>query len=301
MPSFLHQGLLALVKANAAQLFELARHFDARAPLLLPGVDAYQSHANELPNPAFPGALLHADWVVAQPDALALAVEVQTCRDRLKRYSWLSYAAGVRRLFDCPGWTLAVIPDPELRRWYQQMFEDEARASPWFVEPHMLEPITSVQRAKRAPQRATFAALFHAREVLGVACALATLDALRQVDPVDLPQRRIYRELVLTTLTREQLEELPPELLEVDPHAPLGPMERTNAYFTQGREEGLETGREEGRCRELARVLIQVLAGQNQGIDEDTRVTIEACRDLDELRTWLDAALEDRTRVESSP
>ncbi|EDM76470.1 hypothetical protein PPSIR1_00887 [Plesiocystis pacifica SIR-1] len=307
--------MLVLIKANAPLLFELARHFDAAATQ---GCEAsFETRANELPHPAAPDAVLHADWIVARPDALALAVEVQTSADRLKRYTWLSYAAGVRRLFECSGWTLVVIPDPKLREWYQQMFEAEPRASPWFVEPRMLPPMTNTGDARRDPARATLTTLFHARSEHGAACARATLDALRQLDPVDLPQRRVYRELVLTTLTREQLEELPPELLEVDPHAPLGPMERTNAYFTQGREEGLETGRaegletgraegletgrEEGRCRELARVLIQVLASQNQSIDEDTRVTIEACRDLDELRTWLDAALEGRTRVESSP
>lgn len=78
----------------------------------------YALAGNELPNPADPNSIIHADHVVgtiarARPRKhhAGLAIEVQTHIDLRKLYSWLSYAAGVRRLFECMGWTIVFAPD----------------------------------------------------------------------------------------------------------------------------------------------------------------------------------------------
>ncbi|EDM74571.1 hypothetical protein PPSIR1_28646 [Plesiocystis pacifica SIR-1] len=283
MPSFLHQGILSLLATHDTLLVELARHFEPRAARSLASGELARG-SSELPNPAFPESVLHADLLVALPETLALAVEVQTSEDPLKRYSWLSYAAGARRRFECPGWTLVCIPDPDLRHKYRQMFEDEPRASPWFIEPCMLEPITTVERAVQDVSRATLTTLFHVRGSSGPACARGTLEALRRVDH---PDRAVYRELVLTSMTEEQRAALPADIFEVDPDAPLGNLERTGFYFTTGHREG----KNEGQRTELQRMILRTLELRGLTVDEASRARIEGCEEVETLRSYFERAV----------
>jgi hypothetical protein len=145
---------LYLLKHSPRLVFELARRFDARMGAKHHG---YAQAPNELPNPADPDSVLYADWAVAtiarvrpRKHAAGVAVEVQTHEDLQKLYSWLGYAAGVRRLFECLGWTRVFAPDPTVRRASQRMFTNEPRASPWFVEPEMLPPIVEPGRLAEA-------------------------------------------------------------------------------------------------------------------------------------------------------
>lgn len=236
-----------LLKLNARLVFELARQFDEGFGQ---PSHQYQAASNELPDPAASNSILHADWVIAKvtpqgrrtsPSA-GLAVEVETSFNPLKGYSWLSYAAGVRRVFCCRGWTLVFAPDERVRRRAQNMFVTEPRASPWFVVPEMLPPIIDVDQSANDIDRSVLTTLFHARSAVGVACARATLEALNRVAH---PQRRIYRGLVTAVLNREQIELLPKELLQWDDSEPLGPMEVTGAYYTRGHDEGRAEGRAE--------------------------------------------------------
>jgi hypothetical protein len=196
MPGPIHQGLLYLVKRNPNLLFALARAFDEP----IPGTyTSFEVAANELPEPARKGNVIYADWVVAavreEPRqrsvrkrkrkrknnrVAGLAVEIQTNDDKLKYYTWLSYAAGVRRLFKCRGWTMVFAPDPDVRRRVQNMFVHEPRASPWFIEPKMLPPITQIKAALADLPKAVLTCVFRARSGEAVACARATLEALAQ-------------------------------------------------------------------------------------------------------------------------
>lgn len=166
---------------------ELARHFDGRfgEPLL-----QYEPASNELPDPAASANVLHADWVVAEvvtegdgrrTPVAGIALEIETRFNPLECFSWLSYAAGVRRLFYCRGWTLVVAPDEVVRTNAQNMFLTEPRASPWFVVPEMLPPITEADQSAKDIDRAVLTTLFHVRSPIGVACARATLEALIRV------------------------------------------------------------------------------------------------------------------------
>jgi hypothetical protein len=257
VPGPIHQSLLLLLKANPRLVFEVARNFDDRFgdPLL-----QYEAASNELPDPAAADTILHADWAVAEvaiqgedrvPMA-GIAVEVEMSLNLLKCYSWLSYAAGVRRLFLCRGWTLVFAPDAEVRTMAQKMFVTEPRASPWFVVPEMLPPITDVDQSAQDIDRAVLTTLFHIRSTIGVACARATLEAIIRVAH---PYRKMYRALVTASLKQEQLEQIPKYLLEWDDSEPLGPMELTGAYYVrghrEGRGEGLEQGLEQGLRRAI--------------------------------------------------
>lgn len=237
-------------------MFELARHFDDRFGV--PSLQ-YEVASNEFPDPAAPDNILHADWAIAEvavqdeerTPVAGIALEVETSFNPLKCYSWLSYAAGVRRLFLCRGWTLVVAPDAEVRTNSMQMFETEPRASPWFIVPEMLPPITDVDQSAQDIDRAVLTTLFHVRSPIGVACARATLEALTGVAH---PYRKMYRALVTASLKQEQLEQLPKYLLEWDDSEPLGPMELTGAYYVRGHSEGLEQGLTraiEGACELL--------------------------------------------------
>lgn len=134
MPGPIHQSLLFLLKHNPHIIFELARNFDETVAV---SYKRYEAAANELPKPSDPSNIMYADWLVAAvadpprppPDsyATAVAVEVQTSDDYLKYYSWLSYAAGVRRVFKTRGWTLVFAHDAAVRRRAQNMFVDEPK------------------------------------------------------------------------------------------------------------------------------------------------------------------------------
>jgi hypothetical protein len=265
VPGPIHQSLLLLLKSNPRLVFDLARCFDERfgEPLL-----QYEAASNEFPDPAAPGNVLHADWVIAEVVAQGedrirvsgIALEVETSLNLLKCFSWLSYAAGVRRLFYCRGWTLVCAPDEEVRTNAQNMFVMEPRASPWFVVPEMLPPILDVDQSTRDIDRAVLTTLFHVRSAVGLACARATLEALIRVAH---PYRKMYRELVKASMKQEQIEQLPKHLLEWDDEDPLGPMELTGAYYVRGHSEGRVKGVEEG----LAQGIEQAIEGICEVLD----------------------------------
>jgi hypothetical protein len=309
MPGPIHQGLLYLIKRNPELVFELARVFDDLIP---DSCTKFEPAANELPEPSRTDNVIYADYVVAavldapqgrsvrppKPKRVAgVAVEIQTCDDRLKCYSWLSYAAGVRRLFECRGWTMVFAPDPGVRRRAQKMFVMEPRASPWFVEPKMLPPITQVQAALDNLAMAVLTAVFQARSKHGVACARATLEALAQ-SPLAFEERWIYHTLVLASLKQDQLEQIPKEIRDIDEKDPLGPMELTGAYYTRGHREGREEGREEGQQLKARQVLQLVISSRDLRLDDARRQQIEDCTDLTQLELWLDRALAARTLAE---
>ena len=293
MPGPLHQGLLHLLEHNPALCFELASHFDPRFALERA---RFEVAPNELPDPSAPGRVLHADWVVAAARrtelrrTASLAVEVQTCDDLLKYYSWLSYAAGVRRRFRCRGWTLVFAPDPDIRRRAQKMFEDEPRAAPWFVRPKMLPPILHARQAAADIDRAVLTAAFHARSKLGVACVRATLEAMTdRIDELELacPHLPVYRGIMHAVLTDEQLKQIPKRLLDIDAEAPLGPMELTSAYYVRGQREG----QRKGQRAAIRTNLVRVLEARGLELDPGQRERIEACEEIERLEQWFERAL----------
>jgi hypothetical protein len=267
-----HQAILSLLKLNPHLVFELARRFDGQFDI--PSGE-YEAASNELPDPAVSTTVLHADWVIAEvatrgpkrvPTA-GVAVEVEVKFNPLKVYSWLSYAAGVRRLFECRGWTLVFAPDERVRTNAQNMFATEPRASPWFVVPEMLPPIIDVDQSMIDIDRSVLTTLFHAGSNMGVACARATLEALLRVAH---PQRTMYRSLVNAALRKDQRELLPRELLaeqglDWDESEELGPMEITGAYYVrglgEGRVEGRAEGRTEGRVEGRTEALVKAIEG----------------------------------------
>lgn len=261
MPGPLHQGLVHLLNNNPHLVFDLARHFDAKFGTSWVG---FEAASNELPDPANEGNILHADGVhaalapapEAPPDAAprrvgGVAVEVQTCRDLLKLYSWLSHAAGVRRLFTCRGWTMVFAPDEDVRRYYERLFADEPRACPWLVDPSLLPPIVETRQAARDVAKALLTVVFRARLIHAVACARAAIEALRN-STLDREDRRVYTQLVRASLKDDQLRRLPKEILQWDDDWEMGPMELTSAYYTRG----VAAGRQEGRLIEARRLLL---------------------------------------------
>jgi hypothetical protein len=294
VPGPYHQAILSLIKANPRLVFELARRFDGQ--LDIPSGE-YEAASNELPDPAVSTTVLHADWVIAEvalqgPKRVPMAgvaVEVEVRFNPLKVYSWLSYAAGVRRLFQCRGWTLVFAPDERVRTDAQNMFETEPRASPWFVVPEMLPPIMDVDQSMKDIDRSVLTTLFHAHSDVGLACARATLEALLRVAH---PKRKMYRSLVNAALKKDQREFLPRELLaeeglDWDDSEPLGPMELDGPYYVRGLSEGRTEGLVkaiEGACELLGITLGPSERVQIQALDVDGLDALHA--QLVKTRQW---------------
>jgi hypothetical protein len=303
MPGFIHQALKSLLEDHPHLVFELCAHFDAA---LLPELVCFEKGPCELPDPSSEDNVLYADHVVVAavprdpggpkwrrtPKYLsAVAVEVHLHPQPAKYYAWLCYAAGVRKRYQCRGWTLVLIPDEDVRNWAKKMFENEPRASPWFVEPSMLPPIVDAEIAARDVAKSVLTAVFHARSSVGVACVIATLCALKAVDH---PHRQRYGKLMSATLTAEQREQIPSDLIDFDPKTPLGPLEKTNWYFTSGeavgRKEGRKQGRKEGRKQGLLQAIANILAYRGLALAPAQRAELRR-RDTSELDEILRRAL----------
>ncbi|MCA9696066.1 MAG: hypothetical protein KC431_00990, partial [Myxococcales bacterium] len=278
MPGPLHQGLVYLLRNHPRLAFELAAQFDPR--FTPPGQSSQTALRievadGELPDPAHAGTILHADGVVATlteesfrpgtsirrhrrrfgrgPHHSALAIEAQTSVDWFKLVSWLSHAAGVRGKFFCRGWTIVFCPISRVREKYQKMFEQEPRASPWFVTPEMIPVVTTVEQARADWPMAVLACVFHSHLPHIMDSILATLTVLHELAPSDLP---IYIDLVTSSLDTQQLSGLPKYLLEIDFDAPLSRLEKRNGFYVRGRadgrQEGLAEGLAEGREKGIA-------------------------------------------------
>jgi hypothetical protein len=290
-----------LLKLNPHLVFELAHQFDGHFTGRFGDPShEYEAASNEFPDPAASTNILHADWAIAElamhgskrvPTA-GLAVEVETSFNPLKMYSWLSYAAGVRRLFLCRGWTLVFAPDERVRAKAQKMFATEPRASPWFVIPEMLPPIVDVDKSAEDIDRSVLTTLFHAGSFsIGVASARATLEALIRVAH---PYQEMYRNLVTAALKEDQLELLPRELLrkhglDWDDNAPLGPMELTSAYYVRGHRAGLAEGVAQGRAKTLLQAIEGVCELLRIPLGPSERARMQALDDegLDALHAQL--------------
>ena len=141
----------------------------------------------------------------------------------------------------------------------------------------MLVEITSKEQALLDWAMAVLSTVFHSRGANGVASARATLEALHEVDPDDL---QIYIDLVTVNLNAEQLQQIPKCLLNIDPKAPLGPMELSGAYYVRGRTEGLEEGRKEG----MQSLVLDLLAARFGRLSQRIQRRVKAITSGEELR-----------------
>jgi hypothetical protein len=109
---------------------------------------------------------------------------------------------------------------------------------------------------------------------------------------------------VVASLKKEQLRQIPQEILDIDRADPLGPMELTGAYYVRGHEEGHEQGLEQGRRLALQQVLRRVLLRRGLLSDDSTadnaaaHERIESCKEPTLLEQWHDRALTARTLTE---
>jgi hypothetical protein len=151
-PSFLHEGLIALVRdrpAFAAELLREVLHVDVPK---FTEARMGEASLNELVP-----VELRADAVVLLENGkpvCGIVGEAQLSPDTDKLYSWPAYAIVGRLRHRCPVFVVVITPDAATARWASQPIdlEDGNVWSPRVVGPDGIPILTDRERARRQPQ-----------------------------------------------------------------------------------------------------------------------------------------------------
>ncbi len=225
-----------------------------------------------------------ADAVVvltgADGPVLAVVVEVQLSRDRDKQWSWPVYVTTLRARLRCPTVLLVVCVDAAVAAWAGVPIElgvGGGQICPTVLGPEAIPVLTDADDAGRAPELAVLAAMAHGadprrREVLTV-----LVDALASVE---VEHAVLYAELVFSALpeaARRHLEAL------MSTHTHAYRSEYAQTFFDQGEAAGEAVGEARGRSR----AVLAVLDARGIAVPDEARARVCACRDLDQLDSWV--------------
>jgi hypothetical protein len=283
MPSRVHEALI-----------EMFRHRPSLAAELLTealGVDLPPFQQARLESGEFTDVTpteYRADAVVVltagEASVLAVVVEVQLGRDRLKCWSWPVYLATLRARLRCPAVLLVVCVEAATASWCARPID--LGHPGWVLAPLVLGPqqvpvVTDVDRASRLPELAVLSAMAHGAHPERDKVLHALLSALAVVDQERLT---LYSDVVLAALpaaAKRYLEALmTAETYEYQ-------SDFVRRFVFQGRAEGKAEGKAEGE----AAAVLAVLDARGIEVPEDARARITGCSDLDQLDTWVRRAV----------
>ncbi|MCP2292362.1 hypothetical protein [Nocardia amikacinitolerans] len=277
MPSYLHEGVLELFRADPS----LAATLIAReCGVLLPdstGAKAEACDFTDMGPKEYRGDLAFGMRGDSGEYVLGICVEVQLAIKRDRAWSWPVYLATLRSRLRCPVLLLVVAPNQQVAEWAGAPIElghPGLTLRPLVLGPGNMPLVTDPIEAQSSPERAVLSAMTygsgpHMEEVLQ-----SFLAGLMKTDD---ERARMYHDLVddvLSEAASRRLEEL-----------------MTMTYEYRGRiarkyvEEGWQEGHEEGLA-EAARVVLTVLDARGVVLSEGQRVRIEGCRDVGQLEDW---------------
>lgn len=287
MPSTLHEILIEMFRGRPALAVEV---LDRALGLSVPEHESIRVEPGEFPDIA--PTEYRADVVVVLAGAtgpvLAVVVEVQLGRDRVKRWSWPVYLTSLRARLRCSTLLMVVCVDPAVARWCAAPI---SLGHPgWTLIPLVLGPdrvpvVSEPIDAGRSPELAVLSALAHGGEPGG----RSVLDALPHAfAAVDVERATLYSDIVFAALPAAAQRYL--EVL-MTTHAYEYKSDFVRRYVVQGRDEGREEGRVEGQ----ATAVLAVLDARGIAVPEAARARIMACTDHDQLDTWVRRAAEATT------
>jgi hypothetical protein len=297
MPSFLHEGLIALVRdqpAFAADLLTQLLHVE-----LPPFTEARlaETALNELVPVEY-----HADAVVLFGNGrpvFGTIVEAQLQRDERKRYTWPLYAVGARARHECPVVVVVVTPDAATARWAGEVF-DLGGGNHWgayVIGPDGIPIVVDVEQAVRQPHLAVLSAVAHGGGDPRTAAATAAAAALA-VDRFPEEQRLLYSALIeaaMSDAARREFQMLPktPDFFSEAQRRSFyrGKEEGKAEGKAEGRAEGKEEGRAKGKAEAKAEMLLRVLTQRGLAVSEARQRQILDCGDQATLDRWWDRAL----------
>ncbi|WP_068065326.1 hypothetical protein [Nocardia xishanensis] len=281
MPSYLHEGVLELFRADPSLAATLiARECGVPLPDFS-GAKAEACDFTDMGPKEYRGDLAFGMRDDSGGYVLGICVEVQLAIKRDRAWSWPVYLATLRSRLRCPVLLLVVTPNRQVAEWAGAPIElghPGLTLRPLVLGPNNMPLVTDPIEAQWSPERAVLSAMAygsgpHMDEVLQ-----SFLAGLMKTDD---ERAGMYHDLVddvLSEAASRRLEELMTMTYEYR-----GRIARK--YVAQGREEGWQEAREEGLA-EVARVVLTVLDARGVTLSEAQRSRIEDCRDLGQLEDW---------------
>lgn len=287
MPSFLHEGLLELVRDHPA--------FAADLLTQLLGVDLPHFTEARLADATLNEPVpveYHADAVVLFVDGkpvFGAIVEAQLQRDDRKRYTWPLYAVGARARYECPFVVIVVTPDPATATWASEPSDlgGSVLYRPLVIGPQGIPIVDDVERAMHEPQLAVLSAMAHGKGDVTTATAVA-IAASTAVSTLPEEQRVVYMALIYSALgeaAREGFKSMHPNQRLVKLL-----METEGNFMYDAHQELKAEGAAKGEAKGTAKALLKVLAARKIAVTEEQQRRIAECTDAATLDLWLERA-----------
>ncbi|MCX4241345.1 hypothetical protein [Paraliomyxa miuraensis] len=281
MLSSLHEILVELLRRSPG----LLRHYlgDRLPPLADEGLTFDTDH-NRGSNVIEVGKDLVLKVVDRTGNLLcALVIEVQLARDDAKARTWALYAAWAHYRLRCPVHVVVLALDRTVAEWAAGPFcIGDMTLRPWVIGPEQIEPITSVDEARKSIELAFISGMAHRDSPIAADVGRALWRALasKEHEHGDLIWD-IYISFIDTELRRT----IEMELSNWKPQSDWG----RRLY---------EEGQQDGEARGEARALLTILETRGMGLTNEQIERVESCRDVGRLDAWLRRAATATTATE---
>jgi hypothetical protein len=269
MPSFLHEGLVALIRNRPELVAELLRDV---LHVELPAFKQARLTEGAL-NEIVPTEYT-ADVVVlleAEEPVFGIVYEAQLQPDERKPYTWPHYGTSVRAQYECPVVVVVITVDEATARWAAKPIPLGGRSvfAPEVIGPSGVPVVTEPERAMRNPELAVLSTMAHGRDEESVAVAVARA-AAAGIEGLRSDQWVLYSALIESSLSDAA--------------------RKAFAMLPQGQQFFSETQRrsfEQGRLQSRAEAVVAVLEARGLAVSDEQRERILACADLDLLDRWV--------------
>lgn len=282
MPSYLHEGVLELFRADPTLAASLLVDV---CGMQIPGYVRANSQScdfSDIGPKEFRGDLAIS---LNNPDGdpvLGICVEIQLTDKPDKRWSWPVYQTTLRARLRCPVVLLVVVPTERMATWAATPIETGHPGftlRPMVIGPSAMPLVTDPEEAKSSPERAVLSAMAHGSGPRMDEVLTTFLEGLTKTDQ---EHANMYFDLVdevLSSSASRRLEEL---------------MTMTREYQGRIARKYVEEGREEG----LSKALFTVLKARSLPVSKEQRARIEQCGDAALLDEWLSRAATVRSTEE---
>lgn len=310
VPSFLHEALIELFRADTSLAVDLCRRSLGAAVPKFDVVRVAEAAMNELA-PAEYAADLVLVLERGGDAVLVIVLEVQLRVDAQKRWTWPVYGVNARARWRCPVLVLVVAPNARVAAWAARSIALGGRSvfQTEVLSPHAVPAVQAGREALSHPELAVLSAVAHGNEPDGLKAIAAAFSGIAGLQRTE---KGLYLALIDQALSKKRRREVSDmglfELME-EYDRTFGPRDKKlreqaiaeghalgrKAGQEEGREKGLEEGREEGRHQGhragRATAILQVLTHRGVEVDEATRARVLAVEDEAELDRLLAASL----------
>lgn len=303
MVSTVHETLRDMIRDDPTLCGELLARFIDLDPDSIASATGVDPTVRQNVHPS-----LGADVVVLlrtrAGERIVVVVEVQLAIAEEKDWSWPIYTTALRREHQCPAALLVICPDASVAAWGRRVREVGPRHTfaPLVIGPEETPKIEAAEEARRRPSLAVLSAIAHGNDPdHGVSVVLAALSA---VNTLDEEHARVYTGAIWDALDRAAQRALEVAMTEHKLPVETNFERRMRELFedrwrseseAKGRAEGEARGRAEGEARGRAEgerdALVTVLSARGFSVDDDVQRRIDACSDVEQLKSWIARAV----------